>query len=322
MIARLFSRRSTVAALAVLILLGALALGADLLASDLPLATRVDGNLYLFPCVTHPLALRDDDQQTLARRADWILPTAIPYGPLASRPGGTLEPLRPPSRNHLLGTDNRGRDVAARMLHGLRTAFAIGLSAVAIYLFLGLAVGLACSLSPLADRLLGRLIEIGLTFPTFFLLLAIQGAWGVPSLLEVAAAIALTRWPDVARLTRAAALSAAASPHVEAARAVGAGRARIAIRHVLPLAASPALTAAAFGLAQAVLVETALAFLGFGAPEPTPSWGELFAEAYNAGLPWWLVLAPTVAIAATVLTCNRVADGLAATLDPTSPSRP
>ncbi len=313
---RALRQPGALAALVALALFGCLAACADLVASDLPLAARVDGKLYLLPCLARPAALADDDQQTLARRASWMLPTAIPFGPLASRPGGAQAPLEPPSRRHLLGTDDRGRDVAARLVHGARTAFTVGPAAVLLYLLVGLAVGAACAASRALDRVLSRVIEIGLTFPTFFLLLAIQGAWGAPTRWEVAAAIALTRWPDFARLTRASALAAAASPHVEAARALGAGRLRVALRHVLPLAAGPAITAAAFGVAQAVLIETGLAFLGFGVPPPTASWGELLAEAQAAGLPWWLILAPTLAIAATVLACHRAADALRAALDP------
>lgn len=293
------------------------AAAADLLASDLPLAVHADGRTFVLPCLTHPSALIDDDQQTLAARAAWQLSTPIPFGPLASRPGGVQSPLEPPSLRHLLGTDDRGRDVAARLLHGTRTAFAIGPLAVALYLLIGVAVGVAAATAPWLDRILGRVIEVGLTFPSFFLLLAIQAAWGVPSLWEVAFAIAATRWPGVARLVRASALEAAARPHVEAARSLGAGPFGVALRHVLPMALAPALTAAAFGVGQAVLIEAALGFLGFGVPPPTPSWGELYAQARAAGLAWWLVAAPTAAIALTVLLCNRVADGVRAALDPT-----
>ncbi|HEY1584727.1 MAG TPA: ABC transporter permease subunit, partial [Polyangia bacterium] len=144
------------------------------------------------------------------------------------------------------------------------------------------------------------------------LLLAIQGVTSRTSLAEVAFAIAITQWPYVARLTRAEALRVAASPHVEAARAVGAGRARILGVHILPLAATPALTAAAFGIGNAVLFETALTFLGFGVPPPTASWGELLAQAQASGLRPWLLLPPTVAIAAVVLACNLVGDGVRA----------
>lgn len=302
--------RGAVAVLA----LGALALvavAADLIASDLPLAVRVDGRLHLVPCLVRPAALAGDDQQSLARRAAWMLPTPIPYGPLAGNPGGVTALLQPPSRTHLAGTDDRGRDVAARLVHGAHTALVVGGAAVLLFVLFGVACGLACAASPVLDLVLGRLVEIGLIFPSYFLLLCVQGALalrGPPSLLSVAAAIALTRWPQVARVVRAEALRQVASPHVEAARAIGAGPLAIARRHVLPLAAGPVLVAAAFGFGQAVLLEAGLSFLGLGVPPPTPSWGELLAEAHANGLPLQLWIGPALAIAGTVYWTNRLAD--------------
>lgn len=302
-------------------LLGALvliAVLANLLASDLPLVARVDGTLYLLPCLTRPLALAGDDNLTLSARlsgSDWSLAPPVPYGPLAQHPGGTTSVLEAPSPAHWLGTDNRGRDVLARLVHGTRVAFAVGPFAVALYLIIGLCLGVASAFGRGIDLAVGRLVELGLTFPTLFLLLAIQGLASTTSLVEVAFAIALTQWPHVARLVRAEALKAAASSHVEAARALGASPLRIALAHVAPLAAVPALVAGAFGVAQALLFETALSFLGFGVPPPRASWGELLSQAQASGLKWWLLLPPTVAIALTVLGCNLAGDGLRAQLE-------
>jgi peptide/nickel transport system permease protein len=240
--------------------------------------------------------------------------TLIPYGPEEQHPGGVTAVLSPPSRAHWLGTDDRGRDVAARLVHGTRVALLVGPFAVGLYVLLGLLVGVAATLGRTVDFVLGRAVEVGLMFPTLLILLAIQGVTSSTSLLEVALAIALTQWPHVARLTRAEALRLAASPHVEAARAVGAGRARIVGVHILPIAALPALTTAAFGVGQAVLFETALTFLGFGVPAPTASWGELLAQAQASGLQPWLLAPPTVAIALVVLSCNLVGDGVRAAL--------
>ena len=234
----------------------------------------------------------------------------MPYGPEAQHPGGISAVLAPPSHAHWLGTDDRGRDVAARLVHGARVALLVGPLAVALYVLFGVAVGVAAALGRRTDFAVGRVVEIGLMFPTLLLLLAIQGVTSSTSLAEVALAIAITQWPYVARLTRAEALRVAALPHVEAARAVGAGRLRILAVHILPLAVTPALTAAAFGIGQAVLFETALTFLGFGVPPPTASWGELLAQAQASGLAPWLLLPPTVAVAAVVLACNLVGDGL------------
>ena len=238
----------------------------------------------------------------------------MPYGPDEQHPGGISAVLAPPSRAHWLGTDDRGRDVASRLVHGARVAVLVGPLAVALYVLGGMLVGLAAALGRRVDFVVGRIVDVGLLFPTLLVLLAIQGVTSSTSLLEVALAIALTQWPYVARLTRAEALRVAALPHVEAARAVGAGRARILGVHILPLAATPALTAAAFGIGQAVLFETALTFLGFGVPPPTASWGELLAQAQASGLVPWLLLPPTIAVAAVVLACNLVGDGVRAAL--------
>ena len=254
----------------------------------------------------------------LAILAVFVLAAALadlmPYGPEEQHPGGISSVLAPPSATHWLGTDDRGRDVASRLVHGARVALAVGPLAVALYVALGLLLGVAAALDRRVDFVIGRLVEIGLLFPTLLLLLAIQGVTSQTSLAEVAFAIAVTQWPYVARLTRAEALRLAAAPHVEAARAVGAGRLRILGVHILPLAVTPALTAAAFGIGYAVLFETALTFLGFGVPPPTASWGELLAQAQASGLRPWLLWPPTVAIAAVVLACNLVGDGVRAAI--------
>jgi peptide/nickel transport system permease protein len=295
--------------------LAVIAVAADLIASDLPLVAHIDEHLYVLPCVTRPAALAGEDNQSLRARAKWLLAPPIPYGPEAQHPGGVTAPLEPPSRAHWLGTDDRGRDVAARLVHGARLALLLGPIAIAGCLLLGVAIGVACAFGRRLDLVLGRVIEVGLTFPTLFLLLAIQGLTGATSLVELGLAIALTQWPEVARLTRAEALRVAAAPHVEAARALGASRLRIALRHVLPLAAAPALVAGAFGVAQAVLLESALTFLGFGAPPPTASWGELLAQAQAADFRPWLLAPPAIAIAATVASFNWLADSLRTRLE-------
>jgi len=254
----------------------------------------------------------------LAILAVFVLAAALadlmPYGPEEQHPGGVTTVLAPPSMAHWLGTDDRGRDVASRLVHGARVALLVGPLAVALYVAVGLLIGAAAALGRRADFVIGRLIEIGLLFPALLLLLAIQGVTSRTSLAEVAFAIAVTQWPYVARLTRAEALRVAAAPHVEAARAVGAGRLRLLGVHILPLAATPAITAAAFGIGYAVLFETALTFLGFGVPPPTASWGELLAQAQASGLRPWLLWPPTFAIAAVVLACNLVGDGVRAAL--------
>jgi peptide/nickel transport system permease protein len=293
--------------------LGLLAAAADLLASDLPLACRHRGQLYLLPCLSRPSALGDGEHID-----GWIVRTPIPYGPMQQHPRGITDVLAPPSPAHWLGTDDRGRDVAARLIHGTRVALVVGPVAVALSLTLGVGVGGAAALGRGVDLVLGRVIEVGLMFPTLLLLLAVQGVTASTSLGEVTLAIALTQWPHLARLTRAEALRVSSLPHVEAALAVGVGRMRRLRVHIVPLAVTPALTAAAFGVGQAVLFESALTFLGFGVPPPTASWGELLAQAQASGLRPWLLMPATTAIALTVLACNLVGDGVRTAISATA----
>lgn len=285
---------------AMLLLVALVAAAADLVASDLPLFCVLDGQTYVLPCLTRPAALVGLDQQALAKRATSFVGTPIPYGPTAQRPGGTLAPLAPPCRAHLLGTDDRGRDVAARLAHGARVACVVGPLAVLLYLALGALVGIACAARRWLDMLLARIIEASLSIPALLLVLAVQGLRGNGSAVQLALVIALAEWPVAARLTRAEALRVVASPHVLAARGLGASAARIAWHHVLPLALGPARALAAFGLGQAVLFEAALGVLGFGVAPPTASWGELLAQALQHPR-WWLVLPPSLSIAAVVL---------------------
>jgi peptide/nickel transport system permease protein len=293
--------------LALLTLVAAVALGADLLASDLPLYCRLGGEHFLLPCLRRPPALVGEDQQTLAARGATLVRTPIPFSPLAQRPGGRLARLAAPSGEHLLGTDDRGRDVAARLVHGARVACVVGPIAVVLYLMLGAAIGVACAASRRLDLLLARLIDAGLAIPSLLLLLLIQGLSGGGSFVQVALVIAVAEWPQAARLVRAEALRVAAAEHVVAARALGAGRLRVASVHVLPLALGPLWVIAGFGLGQAVLFESALSFLGFGVAPPTASWGELLAQASVNPRPW-LIVPPAIAIAITVAAARLLVD--------------
>ncbi len=193
-----------------LALVGLIALAADLIASDLPLYCRVAGHAYLLPCLTRPDALSDTDQQLLVARGATVVGTPIAYGPAAQRPGGVLDKLAPPSRAHWLGTDDRGRDVAARLVHVTRVACAVGLLSVLAYLLLGAFVGVLCASSRAVDLVLARLIDAQLALPPLLLLLAIQGLSGRGSVLAIAFVIALSEWPQAARLVRAQALRVAA----------------------------------------------------------------------------------------------------------------
>jgi peptide/nickel transport system permease protein len=225
--------------------------------------------------------------------------------------------LRPPSAAHPLGTDDLGRDVLARMVHGARVSLKVGFVAVGIATALGLVVGLLSGFyGGWVDAVLMRFVDMMLCFPTFFLILSVI-AFLEPSIWNIMAVIGLTGWMGVARLVRAETLSIKERDFVAAARAQGAGDGRIIFRHVLPNTLAPILVAATLGVAGAILTESALSFLGIGVQPPTPSWGNILtAGKDNIEYAWWLSLFPGLAILFTVLGYNLLGEGIRDAADP------
>jgi peptide/nickel transport system permease protein len=309
-------------ALAIVVGLFATALFADELASDLPVVGRVGGQLYLFPNIARPAALRAETLDSLrprldVARGDWWIEPLVKFGPNRT---ATAAALQPPGDGHWLGTDELGRDVLARLIHGTRSSLSVGLVAVAICVVIGVCLGaLAGFYRGLPDALISRSIEVLIAFPTFFLILCVLSLVHVHTWLPLMLVIGLTRWTDVARLVRAEVLKLAPQAFVQASRALGASDRRIVFRHLVPNALAPVLVAATFGFAGAILVESALSFLGFGVPPPTPSWGELLTQAHryltHPGA-WWLGVFPGVTIFLTVASVNLVGEGLRDALDP------
>jgi peptide/nickel transport system permease protein len=225
--------------------------------------------------------------------------------------------LRPPSRLHLLGTDEIGRDIASRMVHGSRVSLSVGFVAVAIYVVIGIIVGaVAGYYGGVIDILISRLIEIMLTIPTFFLIITVA-AFLPQSIFNIMVVIGITNWPTVARLTRGEFLRTKSQEYVMAAHAVGASDMRTIFRHMLPNTLAPVFVAATFGIASAILVESTLSFLGFGVPPSTASWGSILSSARQI-LPsgWWLTAFPGLAIFLTVTSYNLVGEGLRDAADP------
>lgn len=227
--------------------------------------------------------------------------------------------LQPPGPHHLLGTDDLGRDVLARMIHGSRVSLVIGYSATLLSLVIGSFLGaVAGYYGGAADWIVSRLIEIVLCFPFLFLVLGIVALFR-PSLSSVLVALAVTSWTTEARFVRAEFLRIRELDYAQAARASGARDARIIFRHLLPNALAPVIVSASFGVAWAILAESALSFLGFGVALPTASWGSILSVAQEyVGFAWWLVVFPGVAIFLTVAAFNIVGDRLRDVLDPTS----
>jgi peptide/nickel transport system permease protein len=240
--------------------------------------------------------------------------------PLLGRDPGAIDiaqRLQAPGWSHPLGTDDLGRDVLTRILYGARISLLVGFVAVGIATGIGIFLGaLAGYYGRWIDALLMRFVDIMLCFPTFFLILAVI-AFLDPSIWNIMIIIGLTGWMGVARLVRAEFLSLRERDFVLAARAVGAGDARIIFRHILPNALSPVLVSVTLGVAGAILTESALSFLGIGVQPPTPSWGNmLITGKQTLGTAWWMSVFPGVAILVTVLGYNLLGEGIRDAFDP------
>jgi peptide/nickel transport system permease protein len=228
-------------------------------------------------------------------------------------------PPAPPSTLHLLGTDTSGRDVLARVVLGARTSLIVGFGAVAVYLGIGTLIGVfAGYLGGWVDQLLMRLTDTVLSIPTLLLVIIFVAVVG-PSLFSVIAVIGLLGWPRVARLVRGQLLQLRDAEFVTAVRVLGVGDGDIIRRHLLPNLVGPLTVVATFGIAEAILLEAALSFLGLGVQAPEPSLGNMIIEARAPSVlkaaPWFW-LPPGLLIGLLVLGVNFVGDGLRDALDP------
>ena len=225
--------------------------------------------------------------------------------------------LEPPSISHPLGTDDLGRDVFARMIYGSQISLAVGFVAVGIATVIGIFLGaLSGYYGSWTDRIIMRFIDVMLSIPTFFLILAVIAFVG-PGIWNIMIVIGLTSWMGVARLVRAEFLSLKEREFVLAAKALGASNMRIIFRHIMINSMSPVFVSAVFGVAGAILVESALSFLGLGVQPPVPSWGNILTLGKdNIEIAWWLSVFPGLAILITVLGYNLLGEGLRDALDP------
>ncbi|HEY8089280.1 MAG TPA: ABC transporter permease [Polyangiaceae bacterium] len=304
----------------VLACLALVAVFADVLASDLPLACRWKGATYVMPCVVRPAALAGMDTSFLSSHAthgDWVLSSLVPHGPQDYADGGAtlLPPLVSPS--HPFGTDALGRDVFARVVHGARASLGHGLAASLVLVLIGVVLGaLAGFMGGVVDSIVTRAVESLTAIPTLVLVLVVGALVPHPSTATLIWTIALTRWTDLARLVRAEVLRSLSEDYVTAARALGVSAVRILWRHVLPNAIGPAIVAAAFGVASVVLVEAAVDFLGVGSHAGAASWGEAMGEARGHAEAWWLIVFPCVALIATLVGLNLVGEAARDAVDP------
>ena len=327
-VARQF-RKNHVAVAGLVIVLGmfAIAACADFIANDKPLVMSYQGQVY-FPApkdyaVWLGVSQWQPQFQNISfkefaaanfRQGDWALFPPIRYSPNEVNLGGAL---RRPSGQHYFGTDDIGRDIASRIVHGSRVSLSVGFVAVSIYVLIGLIVGaLAGYYGGVVDIVASRLIEVMLTIPAFFLIITVV-AFLPQSIFNIMVVIGITNWPTVARLTRGEFLKTKSLEYVVAARALGATDFRTIFRHVLPNTLAPVFVAATFGVASVILIESTLSFLGFGVPPSTASWGSILSNARQL-LPsaWWLTAFPGLAIFLTVTSYNLVGEGLRDAADP------
>jgi len=219
--------------------------------------------------------------------------------------------LQAPSRLHLFGTDQLGRDVLSRMMFGARISLSVGLIAVGIATLIGVILGAAAGYYGGAiDRIITIFIDIMLCFPVFFLILSVV-ALLEPNIYNIMIVIGLTSWMGQARLVRAEVLSLKERDFILAERVLGASNMRIIIKHLLPNTMGPVIVSAILGVAAAILVESGLSFLGIGIQPPTPSWGNILNEAkLSLGIAWWLSLFPGLAIFITIIAFNLIGEGL------------
>jgi peptide/nickel transport system permease protein len=248
-----------------------------------------------------------------------LAPLVTPHPPLDQ---DTTRRLKPPlavaaAGRFVLGTDQLGRDVLSRILYGARVSLLIGTSAVAIAAPLGVAVGLVGSYYGRAvDDLMMRVADVQLAFPFILLAVTVVAVLG-PSVGNLIIVLGIAGWVPYARLARSEVLTLKGREFVEAARALGAGDARIITRHILPNVLTPVVVFGTFAPANTIIVESSLSFLGLGVQPPDPTWGGMLSDSREyVTAAWWLSVFPGAAILTTILAINFVGDWLRDVLDP------
>ena len=226
--------------------------------------------------------------------------------------------LLPPSASHLLGTDALSRDVLARLAHGAAASLQVAVVAVGIASVIGVAVGVGAGMSRgIIGELLRQAIDLALALPRIVVLLVLVATVGELSVTSLAVVIGATGWPPIARLVRGETLRLRNAGHVGAAHALGAPPVRLVVKEIIPGALPPALVAATLGVADAILLEAGLSFIGLGIRPPAPSWGNMLLESRDHlhAAPW-LLLAPAVALVAATSAATLLGEALRRSLQP------
>jgi peptide/nickel transport system permease protein len=340
---RFRKQRRSMMGLAMLAFLALVGFFAPFVAGTKPVVCKYKGHIY-FPAMSYyvdswenPIFLSSGDKfrnsypanlvkKDPASWAIWPIFYADPYRKSAEKdwrgaPGfegrAEADNNQPPSWSYPFGTDELGRSVLARMVHGTQIALLIGLLSMGIATAIGLTFGaLAGYTQGRTDMVVSRFMEVVQSVPTLILILALIAIVEKPTIWKLMAVIGGTGWIPIARLTRGEFVKLMNLDYVIAARALGLGHARIVVRHVLPNALAPALVQISFGIAGAILTEAGLSLLGFGVQPPTPSWGAILHSGMDDYTKWWLILFPGIAVFVAVFTYNLLADGLQQASDP------
>jgi peptide/nickel transport system permease protein len=251
--------------------------------------------------------------------ATLLAPFIAPWDPTAMAADIRAGQFMPPGSAHWLGTDQFGRDVLTRLLYGARISLSIGILATAISITLGTLIGAVAGYAGgRTDAVLMRFTDLVLSFPRLVLLILIVALFDT-GLTVLVLVLGLTQWPTTTRIVRGDVLSLRERDFIQAARALGLGRARIVLRHLVPNVMAPVIVAATLGIGNTIVLEAGLSFLGLGVPPPTPSWGRMVADGAGRLLEssmWWLATFPGLTIVFVVLAFNLVGDALRDSLDP------
>jgi peptide/nickel transport system permease protein len=331
-------RKLSMIALSFVVLLCIVALFAPAIAGTKPVICKYKGHIY-FPCLGYfarswenPIFFKDrfrDEYSVKLKQKDpeswavWPLVYQDPYRRVKTNEWPN-QPENPwgndgkPSRHNWFGTNQQGFDVFAQMVHGTQVALSVGFVSMGIAAAIGITLGaLAGYLGGWVDMLISRLIELVMCIPPLVLILALVAMLDKVSNYHLMAIVGVTSWTGIARLARAEFMKLKQMEFVAAARAMGAGGWRIMFRHLLRNALAPILVPITFGIADAILIESGLSYLGFGASPPNPSWGTLLHSGRLAiQQMWWLILFPGLAIFLTVLAYNLIGEGLQEATDP------
>lgn len=331
-------RKLAMAALAFVVFLCFVALFAPLIVGTKPIVCKYKGEIY-FPFMgyyarswenpifrkdhlvhRYPTRMKELDPESWAI---WPLVYQDPYWRVRDdewpgRPGNPWGIHGAPSRMNWFGTDQQGFDVFAQMVHGTQIALSVGFVSMGIAAAIGISIGaLAGYFGGWVDIGLSRLIELVMCIPSLVLILALVAMLDNVTNWHLMAIVGVTSWTSIARLTRAEFMKLKQMEFVTAARALGAGWPRIMFLHVLRNALAPVLVPITFGIAAAILIESGLSYLGFGASPPNPSWGTLLKSGRSAiQQMWWLIVFPGAAIFLTVLAYNLIGEGLQEATDP------